>query len=125
MAKQLTTPISIPNVTRWKCLVATPFQDDDVPNVCVTVQFLSPSGVTYGLFKLKAYDTQDSDYVYLNPDAMSSYGDRILRSTKTIANAYTTLLAASTSAGNRSAQILAVEAALLTTGIVDATLVGT
>ena len=131
MAKSLNTPITIQNVTRWKVLAATPNKDnlDDSgnpnPYVCVTVQFMSPSGVTYGLFKLKAYDNQDSDYVYANPAAMSSYMDRLLRGTRTIASAYTTIQAANDSAGNRNAQLLAVEAALLTTTMVDASLAGT
>lgn len=131
MAKALVTPITIPNITRWKVLAANPNKDnldqDGNPNpyVCATVQFMSPSGVTYGIFKLKAYDAQDSDYVYANPTAISSYMDRLQRGTKTIASAYSTIQTANDSAGNRAAQLLAVEAALLATGVVDASLNGT
>lgn len=122
--KNLVTPITIPNVTKWKVVRFAPYLDDTPAWGELTIQFQGGGSIVYATRVLPIFDAQDSMYVFLNPTS-ASYTDKLSTGMKTVAGAFTVLLAASQSGGNRNAQLQAVETACLSTGIVDASLAST
>ena len=122
--KSLTTPIVVPNIAKWKVLRVSDYQDDTPQRLDVCIQMLGNGNVTYNVVTLSIYDSQESLFLFANAAALS-YGDRISSGSKLFAGAYTTISAANKSTGNRNAQLQAVETALLTAGIIDASLAGT
>ena len=81
-------------------------------------------GIVYGVYTLTAFDALNSTVLLANPTP-ASYGDKILTGVAQLTGAYTAIAAANSSAGNRAAKLLAVEAACLSTGLVQASLAGT
>ena len=122
--KTLTTPINVQNLNKWKVLKCVDNQDDDAPNAQVTIQVQGAGGVVYGVYVLTAYNALNSTVLLANPTP-ASYGDKILTGVSQLTNAYTAIAAANSSAGNRAAKLLAVEAACLACGLVAASLAGT
>jgi hypothetical protein len=122
--KTLTTPIVMQNLTKWKVFKCVDNKDDDVPNALVMIQVQGSSGIVYGIFTLAAYDDQNSDVLSINT-LSQGYGDKIIVGKSQLTGAYTAIAAANSGAGNRNAQLAAVEAACLATGLVAASLAGT
>ena len=118
--KTLNTSIVIPNITKWKVVKFATYLDDAPAWGEVTIQFQGNGAIPYVMKTLPVFDAQDSMCLILNTTP-TGYLNYITTTMKTIANAFTTLFAA-TATGNRTAQLQAVEAACLTLGIVDASL---
>lgn len=124
----LTTPITVPNVQRWK---VTSFQavDDEVRTTCTAnVQFIGTGAITYREFSLTVFDTDESTILSrtASPDG---YMDRVAVSWAVVSNACLSLITAWESVprtnGWRAARLRAIETALLSTGVVDSSLTGT
>ena len=118
--KTLTASIVIPNITKWKVAAFTAHLDDSPAWGEIVIQFQGNGGIAYVSRTLPIFDSQDSMCVLLNA-APTSYLGYVTTTMKTIANAFTTVFAA-TATGNRNAQLQAIEVACLTLGIVDASL---
>jgi hypothetical protein len=122
--KTLATPIVMQNLTKWKVSKCVDNKDDDIPNAHVTIQVQGSGGIVYGIFTLVVYNDQNSDVLTVNI-LSQGYGDKITAGKSQLTGAYTTTAAANGGAGNRNAQLAAVEAACLATGLVAASLAGT
>jgi hypothetical protein len=122
--KTLTTPMAMPNLTKWKVLKCRDNKDDDVPSCEITIQVQGAGGVVYCTPTLLAFDAQNSTVLQANPSPLG-YGDKIISGQAQLTGAYTAIAAANGGAGNRNAQLLAVEAACLATGLVAVSLTGT
>ena len=122
--KTLTTPIVMANLTKWKVTKCVDNKDDDVPNAVVTIQVQGSGNVVYGIFTLTAFDSQNSTLLFANASSQG-YGDKILVGVSRLNNAYAAISSANSGAGNRNAQLLAVEDACLSTGLVASSLAGT
>jgi len=121
--KTLNTTIVVPNINKWKVVAFANHKDDPLPWGQVTILFQG-SGITYALYTFDVYDNSPGQYVALNASP-GGYYDRLSTGERLMVGAYASLVAADTSAGNRNAQLLSIEEACLTAGIVDATLAST
>jgi len=124
MTCTLTTPIAVPNVTRWRVL-APPVLSDDGTQAVVRVRFDSPpaSGRRLGPFEILARNTGTSVGLALAA-APEKFDDMVTSVYLTVPNAADTIEAAYRGAGTKAAALRAVEAALLSTGLVAAALTG-
>jgi len=123
--KTLANPISIPNIRKWQVLRFTAFLDDSPPWGCMLIQILGTGAVLYTVKELQVYDgPQPSTVILANPTPLG-YLDQISLASKAIVGAFTALQAANIGAGNRAAQLAAIETAALSVGIVDSSLTGT
>jgi len=122
--KTLTTPISVPNIRKWQVTRFNAYLDDAPAWGEMTIQIFGAGSVPYCVRVLPIFDAQPSMTILANPTPVG-YTDAISTAMKTIVNAFTTLQTANVSAGNRAAQLAAIETAALSIGIVDASLAGT
>ena len=123
MAKTLTTPISVTNsvanINKWMVVDYHDHTNDAVPSVEVLVQ-AQGGGKVYGLYWLHAWDLQNSLCLTVNTTSVSM-DDQLSVAWRQLTSAYTTITSAHDgTSGNNKAKLLAVEAALLATGLVDA-----
>lgn len=121
--KTLTNPIKVPNIVKWSVTRCELHEDDSPPWARILVQLQGSGGSTYGTREIIAYDNLPCTYIFANPTP-SGYFDLVVMGSQTFSSAFTTISAAATGPGTRSSQLLAVESALLSIGLVDATLAG-
>lgn len=129
--KTLTTPIEIANransITKWQVLRFVDHDDVSPPWMEVVISAQSGGAKPYPsagfTWVLSALDASPSLCLVVNSTSASA-SDQITTTSRQLTNAYTTLASAAGS-GSKNAQRLAVEAACITTGLVDSAFFGT
>jgi hypothetical protein len=124
--RTLTAPIEIVNransIIRWQVLRFVDHDDVSPPWMEVVVAALSGGAKPYpsagATWTLVAVDATPSLCLVVNATSASA-SDQITTQSRQLTNAYTTLSGA-VGSGSKNARRLAVEAACLTTGLVDA-----
>lgn len=130
--KTLTTPVpvqnNVANILRWRVLRYVEHDDVTPPWMEVVVQVTGTGGKVYpsptSSFGLVAVDSGQSLCLTVNPTPLAMT-DQITSGLRTLAGTPYTTLAAAAATGTLAARRLAVEAACLSTGLVDAALTGT
>jgi hypothetical protein len=131
MAKTLTASITVVNavtqIKKWKVVDYQDLLSAPVPAVRVQVLAYQNDTAPYGLYWLIGYDAQNSLCLLVNPTPASMTDQLILGwQDQSASTPYTTITTAHDSAsGNNKQKLLAVEAALISTGLVSAALAGT
>ena len=125
LTAQIPVVNSIANLNKFKVVN---FNDPDglnPPGAEILIQFQGSSGKIYlnGTFSLWAYDSGPCMTVIVNPNSISTT-DQLMYAPVTIANCYTTISSAYYGASGKNAARLAVEAALLSTGLLGSAFAG-
>jgi hypothetical protein len=116
----LTTPISVPNITKRKVLDFTIHDEDTVPSIDATVQITGAGGVLYAKYTLSARSDGTAARLV---DGTGIYSGRFrYEPSAAIAGAYAALVAAEASSNNLAQKKLALDAAMLTVGMLPASL---
>lgn len=128
MAITLTTPIpvvnNIANLTKWAVVDYQDYQAATVPYVSLLVRVSGGGGKVYGLYRLNATDAQNSLCLMPNPTSVSM-NDQLMVGYRQLTTAYTTITNAhDTATGNNKAKLAAVEATLISVGLIDTALEG-
>jgi hypothetical protein len=121
----LTTSITVPNITRWQVIKYADADDDTWPHATIDVRIYGAGSTSeYRVVSILVCNTPCLSTTILKNSAPVSAMDRISTGT-TQTLAYDTIQTAWDAATGRSNKRKAVEMALLSTGIVSADLTGT
>lgn len=115
----LTTPVAIPNLTKWKITQITIFDAQSPPFVQVFVEIIGAGGIVYKTVRLSIYDSPNvSTVVSRALVTPTSYDGYTITSEAAIVGAYTDVLSAYDNAGGtRANKRKAAEVALIAKGI--------
>jgi hypothetical protein len=119
---QLTTPINIPNISRWKILDLTVRDENTIPSLDATIQILAPTGAIYAQYTLSARNDGTVSRLVNGPGLYS--GRFTYENDAALAGAYTALLAAHDSVANLAQKKQAIGLAMLSIGMIPTSLSG-
>lgn len=115
----LTTPVAIPNLTKWKITQVTILDAQSPPYAQVFVEILGAGGIVYKTVRLSIYDSPKASTIVSRALVTpTSYDGYTITSEAVIDGAYTNVIAAYDNAGGtRANKRKAAEVALITYGI--------
>lgn len=129
LSTNITVANAISSLRRWQVLDVRDNANDTSPSLAVLVQVLGAGGVPYGNYWLYAFDSQASQCLTVNASPQSTQDQLVTVAQSLAGTPYTTLAALwnanTTGGGTRGNRLKAIEAALVTAGLVSSAFAGT
>lgn len=127
----LTTNINIaneiPKITKWQVVDVHDYSVQAPPYIFVTISLFGPGAVTFGTYTLCMYDAIASMVLQVNPSPQQISDQFVYANVILPGTPYTTLAAiwnGATSPATHAGRLKAVEAALVTAGVLSSAFAG-